>query len=126
MAVNGIKERENATVDALGTEFEKWLSAQLSIINEQLTRIEARVGLGRGFEPNDNRPQRFDSHPDRRDQGTDSFDKRSDDLITSFRNEMRSEFAAVHSELRHLIHLQVTNIRERLATVETKLAAQHG
>ena len=53
-----------------------------------------------------------------------SFDKRMDDLITSFRNEVRSEFATVHGEIRHL--QQIADVRERLATVETKLAAQHG
>jgi hypothetical protein len=41
--------------------------------------------------------------------------------LTSFRNEMRSEFATVHSEIRRLD--QVTDLRERLASMEAKLAA---
>jgi hypothetical protein len=127
MAVKGIKETQNAMDDAPSAEFEKWLGPELSIINEQLSRIEALVDpMGRGFEANDNRPKRVERRPDRLDEGTDSFDKRMDDLITSFRNEMRSEFAAVHSEIRHLIHQQVANLRERLASVEAKLAAQQG
>ena len=43
MAVKGIKDTENVTVEALCAMLKKWLGPQLSIINEQLTRIEARV-----------------------------------------------------------------------------------
>ena len=71
---------------------------------------------------------------------TDGLDKRIDALeksieerltsfrnemraeLTSFRNEMRSEFATLHSEIRRID--QVTDLRERLASVEAKLAAQ--
>lgn len=53
-----------------------------------------------------------------------NLDKRVDDTFTSFRNEVRSEFAAVHSEIRHF--QQFADIRERPANVEAKLAAQQG
>lgn len=44
--------------------------------------------------------------------------------MDSFRIESRAEFATVHSEIRRLD--QVTDLRERLASVEAKLSAHQG
>ncbi|MGH7878425.1 MAG: hypothetical protein ACREQD_02900, partial [Candidatus Binataceae bacterium] len=47
---------------------------------------------------------------------------RTDERLQSFRNEAHSEFATVHSEIKRFEI--VAELRERLATVEAKLAAQ--
>ncbi len=108
-------------------------------MSDRLTHVEARLdGMDRRFDEID---QRFDGIDKRLDavemrvaslekqvegQGKriESIEKRMEESITSFRNEMRSEFATVHGEIRHL--QQITDMRERLASVEAKLATQHG
>jgi archaellum component FlaC len=153
MAVKGIKDTEKVAVGAIRTAIQTWLAPELSTMNNRLTHVEAHLdAMDRRFDGIDKRldamdkrfdglEKRFDAM-DQRIEGLDlrvasldkqveiqgkligSLEKRMDENITSFRNEVRSEFATVHSEIRHL--QQIADMRERLATVETKLAAQHG
>ena len=58
------------------------------------------------------------------DKRAEGLEKRLEASLNSFRTEMRAEFATVHSEIRRLDN--VADLRERLASVEAKLAAQQG
>jgi chromosome segregation ATPase len=153
MAIKRVKETEKVTVGVLRTALQTWLAPEFSTLSDRLTHVEARLdGIDRRLDGIDRRLDGIDKRLDGIDKRLDGMDKRFDavemrvaslekqvevqgkridslekrmeESITSFRNEMRSEFATVHGEIRHL--QQITDARERLASVEAKLAAQHG
>jgi archaellum component FlaC len=114
MAVKSIKETERVAVGAIRTALQTWLAPQLTDISQRLTHVEAGLdGVGRRFDGIDHR--------------LDGIDKRLDALQTqieqqarSMHNEFEARIEAVRSDIRRLDNL--AELRERLASVETKLA----
>ncbi len=115
MAARDIDKDEDAALGPLSPEEQAWFAQELSLIKEELARLEATAqqtggGFGRSDEPA---------------QET-GIDNRADDPIASFREEMLAEFAALHSALRNLLYQETTNLRLRLARAEARLAVERG
>jgi hypothetical protein len=113
---NPMANDEKESIDLLRTALQTWLGPELSSLNERLKFVEKRLdGIGERLNGIDKRLElRIKKQLETQGKRIDGFD----------RNEMRSEFATVDVEIRHL--QQITDMRERLASVEAKLAAQHG
>ncbi len=122
MTVKGTREAEKVTLGTIRTLMQTWLAPELRTLGERLTHVEARL-------------ETIDRRLDGMDKRFDTIDKRFEapwkngstvveEKLNSFRTEVRAEFATVHSEIRRLD--QVADMRERLASVEAKLAAQQG
>ena len=80
---------------------------EFAAMGERLARVEqSLINIDRQLVAMDDRAQSFRIEMD------------------SFGRESRAEFATVHSEIRRLD--QVTDLRERLASVEAKLSAHQG
>jgi chromosome segregation ATPase len=114
MAVKGIKETEKVAVGAIRTALQTWLAPQLSDISQRLTHVEARLdGI-------DHRLDGIDHRLDGVDRRLDSFEKHVEETLRSMRNEIEARFDTVRSDIKRLD--QITELRERLASVEAKLA----
>jgi chromosome segregation ATPase len=118
----GPRERE---VRAIRTALKTWLGPQLSTINEQLTKVEARLdAIDRSLDRIDKRSEPVSNPFEQGDKRSNGLEKRLDESINSLRTEMRAEFSAVHSEIRRLDN--IADLRERMASIEAKLGAQQG
>src|SRR6266851_3108161 len=99
MAVKGIKETEKVAVGAIRTALQTWLAPQLSDISQRLTHVAARLdGI-------DRRLDGIDHRLDGIDERLDGMDRRID---------------AVRADIRRLDN--IAELRERMASVEAKLA----
>jgi chromosome segregation ATPase len=137
VAVKGIKETEKVAVGAIRTALQTWLAPQLSEISQRLTHVEARLEvIDRRFEGIDKRLDLIDKRLDGMDRRLDGMDRRLDGIdkridgfernmgeaLRSMRIEMEARFDAVRSDIKRLDN--IAELRERLASVEAKLA-QH-
>ena len=111
MALKGVRDTEKVAVGAIRTAIQTWLAPQLSGISEPLARVEERlVGVDQKLAGMDERINSF------RNEMAGMGER-----LGSFRNEMHAELATLHREIKRLD--LVAELRERLAAVETKLAA---
>ena len=124
MAVKGIRETEKVAVGAIRTALQTWLAPQLSDISQRLTHVEARL------DSIDKRLDGIDKRFDGIDKRLDGMDRRIDALQTQVGEQFRSmhlEFEAridaVRSDIKRLDN--IAELRERLASVETKLAQRN-
>jgi chromosome segregation ATPase len=137
MAVKGTRETEKVAVGAIRTALQTWLAPQLSEISQRLTHVEARLEvIDRRFEGIDKRLDGMGVRLDRMDKRLDSMDKRLDGVdkrieiiqqqmaeqFCSMHNEFEARIDVVRSDIKHLDN--IAELRERLASVEAKLA-QH-
>jgi archaellum component FlaC len=130
MAVKSIKETEKVAVGAIRTALQTWLAPQLSEISQRLTHVEARLEvIDRRFEGIDKRLDGMDKRLDSMDKRLDGMDKRIEiiqqqmaEQFRSMHNEFEARIDAVRSDIKHLDN--IAELRERLASVEAKLA-QH-
>jgi chromosome segregation ATPase len=124
MAVKGIRETEKVAVGAIRTALQTWLAPQLSEISQRLTHVEARLdGIDRRLDGMDKRLDGMDRRFDAMDQRIDIFQKHMEETLRSMRNEMEARFDAVRSDIKHLDN--IAELRERLASVESKLAQRN-
>ncbi|MBV8772979.1 MAG: hypothetical protein JO166_11725 [Deltaproteobacteria bacterium] len=131
MAVKGIRETEKVAVGAIRTALQTWLAPQLSEISQRLTHVEARLdGIDRGLDGVDERLDGVDKRVDGVDRRLDGVDKRIEVVQTQMGEQFRSmhlEFEAridaVRSDIKRLDN--IAELRERLASVETKLAERN-
>jgi hypothetical protein len=146
MAAKGIKETEKVAVGAIRTALQTWLAPQLSDLGARMTHVEARLdGIDRRLEAIDQRfagidhrldgidkrldgvdqrlhemDQRMDQRLHEMDQRNHDFQKFLEENLRSMRNEIEARFDAVRSDIKRLEN--ITELREPLASVETKLA----
>lgn len=135
MAVKGIKATEKVAVGAIRTALQTWLAPQLAEISQRLTHVEARLdGIDRRLDFIDKRMDGIDKRIDGIDKRLDGMDKRLDGMdqridlfqthmeetLRSMRNEIEARFDTVRSDVKHLDN--IAELRERLASVEAKLA----
>jgi chromosome segregation ATPase len=103
------------------------IERQLVTMGDRLTRVESRLDraeerlnmVDKRLAASDEWLGHLEQHFTESDVKLTIIDER----VVSFRNETHSKFATVHSEIPHL--QQVSDLRERLASVETKLEARH-
>jgi len=122
-----IDKAEEVIADPSCAEEQAWLAQELSLIKEELSRIEAstqQLGGDFDFDWEDDRPKTFDRRPDEPAEGAEAFTKRTEDAVVPSHEEIRAELAALHSALRNLVYEQTTDLRTRLARAETRLAAR--
>jgi len=144
-----MKDTETVAVGALRTMLQTLLTPQLSGISERLARMEEHQAsvdhslaamnerLGRVEERLDGVDAKLGAMNERLGRVEERLGGLERDLTAmreqakSFRNEMDSfsrqshaDFATVQSEIRRID--QVTDLRERLASVEAKLSAHQG
>ncbi len=129
MAAKGIRDTEKVAVGAIRAAIQTWLAPQLSGISERLAHIEGRleaVETGVVSLRNEMRGE-VDSL---RNEMRGAMASLHGEMISvhnemeSLRNEMRAEIGVARSEIRRLDN--VADLRERLASVEAKLAARNG
>jgi hypothetical protein len=121
MAAKGIKETEKVAVGAMRTALQTWLAPQLSEISQRLTHVEARLEvIDRRFDGIDHRLDGIDKRLDGMDGRSDMFQKHMEEILRFMRNEIEARFDAVRSDIKRLDN--IAELRERLASVEAKLA----
>ena len=130
MAVKGIKETEKVAVGAIRTALQTWLAPQLSEISQRLTHVEARLeGIDRRLDLVDKRIDGIDKRLDGMDRRFDGINQR----IVLLQQQMAEQFRSMHGEFEGRIDAvridikrldNIAELRERLASVEPKLA-QH-
>jgi len=116
MAARGIKETEKDAVGAIRTALQTWLAPQLSDISARLTHVEARLdGI-------DKRLDGMDRHFEGIDQRIGALQQQMAEQFRSMHGEFEARIDAVRIDIKRLGNIAV--LRERLASVEAKLA-QH-
>ena len=116
MAVKGIKETEKVAVGAIRTALQTWLAPQLSEISQRLTHVEARLdGI-------DKRLDLIDKRLDGMDKRIEIIQQQMGEQFRSMHNEFEARIDAVRIDIKRLDN--IAELRERLASVEAKLA-QH-
>ncbi len=116
MAVKGIKETEKVVVGAISTALQTWLAPQLSEISQRLTHVEARL------KAIDQRFDGIDKRLDGMDKRIEIIQQQMAEQFRSMHNEFEARSDAVRSDIKRLDN--IAELRERLASVEAKLA-QH-
>jgi chromosome segregation ATPase len=123
MAVKGLKETEKVAVGALRTALQTWLAPQLSDISARLTHVEARLdGIDKRLDLIDKRLDGMDRRFDGIDQRIDLLQQQMAEQFRSMHNEFEARIDAVRIDIKRLDN--IAELRERLASVEAKLA-QH-
>jgi len=121
MAVKGIKETEKVAVGAIRTALQTWLAPQLSDISQRLTHVEARLdGIDRRLDGIDHRLDGIDKRLDGMDRRIDAVPKQMEEGFRSLRSEFEARIDAVRADIRRLDN--IAELRERMASVEAKLA----
>jgi chromosome segregation ATPase len=136
-AARGIKATEKVAVGAIRTALQTWLAPQLTDISQRLTQVEARLmhvearldAMDRRFDGIDQRLDGIDKRLDGMDRRFDALEQRfdlfqahTDEAFRSMRNEFEARIDSVRIDIKRLDNL--AELRERLASVEAKLA-QH-
>ncbi len=124
MAVKGIKETEKIAVDSIRTALQTWLGPQLSDISQRLTHVEARLEvIDRRFEGIDKRLDLIDKRLDGMDVRIEALQTQMAEQFRSMHNEFEARIDTVRIDIKRLDN--IAELRERLASVEAKLAQRN-